>query len=171
MTSIRGRKHESYTERPNSPRPKKPGTGEEQSQVHAHHVLWHQGDCSQRIRPGRPNSQFRILLWRFMVTAWTWKCAKTPPRTEELAVASSFTREFFTKNNMTVVLHPSYFSLFPRLKIKLKGCHYDTAEVIKAGSQALLNTLTELDFHDAFQNGRYIHVFLLCSTNLSYKSL
>jgi hypothetical protein len=34
-------------------------TGEEQSQQH---VILHQGDCSQRICPGRPNSQFRMLL-------------------------------------------------------------------------------------------------------------
>jgi hypothetical protein len=32
--------------------------------------LRHQGDCSQRIRSCRPNNQFRILLWRFTVTAF-----------------------------------------------------------------------------------------------------
>jgi hypothetical protein len=37
-----------------------------------------------------------------------------------------------TKTNMTVFPHPPYFSLFPRLKIKLKGCHFDTTEMIEA---------------------------------------
>jgi hypothetical protein len=40
------------------------------------------------------------------------------------------------------------------LKIKLKGCHFDTIEVIEAESKAVLNTLTEHDFLDAFKNGR-----------------
>jgi hypothetical protein len=52
---------------------------------------------------------------------------------------------------MTVVLHPPYFSLFPRLKIKLKGRHFNTTEVIEAESQAVLNILTEHDFQDAFK--------------------
>jgi hypothetical protein len=40
------------------------------------------------------------------------------------------------------------------LKIKLKGSHFDTIEVIKAESQAVLNTLTKYDFQDAFKNDR-----------------
>jgi hypothetical protein len=41
------------------------------------------------------------------------------------------------------------------LRIKPNGRHFDTFEAIKAGSQAMLNTLTEHDFQDAFkQNGR-----------------
>jgi hypothetical protein len=31
---------------------------------------------------------------------------------------------------MTVIPNPTYFSVFPRLKIKLKGRHFDTVEVI-----------------------------------------
>jgi hypothetical protein len=43
------------------------------------------------------------------------------------------------------------------LKIKLKGLHFDTIEVIEAESQVVLNTVTEHDFQDAFKkwkNGR-----------------
>jgi hypothetical protein len=50
---------------------------------------------------------------------------------------------------MTVVPHPTF--LFPRLKIKLKGRHFDTVEVTEAESQVVLNTLTEHDFQDAFK--------------------
>jgi hypothetical protein len=62
------------------------------------------------------------------------------------------TREFFTTNNITLVPHPPYFSLFPRLKIK--GRHFDTVEAMEAESQAVMNTLTEHDFQDPFKNGR-----------------
>jgi hypothetical protein len=57
----------------------------------------------------------------------------------------------FCPKHITVVPHPPYFSLFPRLKIKLKDGHFDTTEVMEAGSQAVLNTLTEHDFQDAFK--------------------
>jgi hypothetical protein len=40
------------------------------------------------------------------------------------------------------------------LKIKLKGLHFDTIEVIDAELQAVLNTVAEHDFQDAFKNGR-----------------
>jgi hypothetical protein len=41
--------------------------------------------------------------------------------------------------------------LFPRLKIKLKGRHFDTAEVLEAELQVVLNALTERDSQDAFK--------------------
>jgi hypothetical protein len=47
-----------------------------------------------------------------------------------------------------------YFSLFPRLHIKLKGRHLDTTEVIEAESQEVLNTLTERDFQMHLENCR-----------------
>jgi hypothetical protein len=62
--------------------------------------------------------------------------------------ASVFTREFFAKNNHDSCPPPPthHTFLFPKLKIKLKGCHFDTIEVIEAESQAVLNTLTERYF-------------------------
>jgi hypothetical protein len=55
-----------------------------------------------------------------------------------------------TKNNTTVVPHPPYFSVFPRLKIKSKGRNFDTIEVIEAEPQVVLITPTDHDFQDAF---------------------
>jgi hypothetical protein len=48
--------------------------------------------------------------------------------------------------------HPPDFSLFPLLKIKLKGRHFDTTEVIEAESQVVLNTTSRM----FFKNGRSV---------------
>jgi hypothetical protein len=42
------------------------------------------------------------------------------------------------------------------LKIKLKGSHFDTIQVIESESQAVLNTLREHNFQDTFKNIRSI---------------
>jgi hypothetical protein len=52
---------------------------------------------------------------------------------------------------MALTSRPPYFSLFPRLKIRLRGRHFDTTEVIEAESQAVLNIITEHDFQDEFK--------------------
>jgi hypothetical protein len=41
--------------------------------------------------------------------------------------------------------------MFPQLKIKLKGRRFVTLEMIEAELQAVLNTLTDHDFQDAFK--------------------
>jgi hypothetical protein len=100
-------------------------TSEEQSQGHAYHFLWHREVCSQIIHPGRPNGQFRVLLWRFMVTAW--KCVKTLPRTlgtKELHVhhdnapahISFFARELLTKKRHDCCSPPTQIFCFPNLR-------------------------------------------------------
>jgi hypothetical protein len=70
-----------------------------------------------------------------------------------------FTRDSFTKRNVTDALHPPYFTLLPRLKINLKSRHFNTIEVMEAEPQAVLNTLTALrliehNFRDALKNSR-----------------
>jgi hypothetical protein len=74
--------------------------------------------------------------------------------TIELAVASRqrtisqllFAREFSIRNNTPTTL---FFSVSPNEKINVKGCHFDTTEMIKAESQDVLKTIDE-----AFKNGR-----------------
>jgi 23S rRNA maturation mini-RNase III len=63
--------------------------------------------------------------------------------------SSFFTREFFTKKYVTVVPHPTF--LFHRLRTKLKTRNFDAIEVIEAESQAMMYTLSEQDFQDAFK--------------------
>jgi hypothetical protein len=84
----------------------------------------------QRLRPE---------LWR--QKNWLLHDDNTAPR------ISFLTREILTRNYMTFVPHPRYFSPFPRLKYR----HFDPIEVIEAESQALLNTLTEHHFQDALK--------------------
>jgi hypothetical protein len=65
---------------------------------------------------------------------------------------SFFTREFFyqKQHDCRGPVQTLLFSVSP-IEMKLKGGHFDTTEVIEAGSQAVLNTLTEHDLQDAFK--------------------
>jgi transposase len=75
---------------------------------------------------------------------------------------SVLTQQFLAKNKMVVIPHPPYspdlapcdFFLFPKMKLKLKGHHFDTTEEIQAESQRVLDTLIEKDFQEAFQKCR-----------------
>jgi hypothetical protein len=59
---------------------------------------------------------------------------------------------------MVIVLHPPYlpdlapcdFALFPKLKIKLKG-RFETVSDIQRELQAVLDSIKEIDFHEAFE--------------------
>jgi hypothetical protein len=98
------------------------------------------GDCVKMCKDYAPE------LWR--QKNWMLHHSNAPSHT------SFFTRECLTKNNVSVASHPSYFSLFPHLKTKLKGCHFFTSEVIEAESQAVLYTFREHNFQNTFKNGR-----------------
>ena len=57
------------------------------------------------------------------------------------------------------VSHPPYspdiapcdFCLFPKLNEKLRGCRYETNEEMKEALTKVIDTLTQEDFHGAFQ--------------------
>jgi hypothetical protein len=159
-TSVRERQHEPYMESSYSLRPKWGETGEEQSQQHAHRFIWHQGDCSQRIRPGMPNSQFRILLWRLTATAWKYEKTSllilTTKRTGCCITATHhltfpFHQGTFDQKQDCRASTQPIFSLFPWWKTKLRDRHFYTLEVIEAESQVMLNSRIEYDFQDAFK--------------------
>jgi hypothetical protein len=97
-------------------------------------------DVLQRLRENV--RMLRRKLWR--QKNWLFHHDNSPSHT------FFFTWEFLTKNKMTVIPHPPYFSMFPQLKIKLKGRHFDMNEVIEAECQVVLNTFTEHHFRDAF---------------------
>jgi hypothetical protein len=69
--------------------------------------------------------------------------------TRPSAHTSLKTAVFLTNNNMVIVPHPPYspdlapcdFSLFPKLKMKLKGRR----------PQAVLDSIQDNDFHGAFE--------------------
>jgi hypothetical protein len=52
------------------------------------------------------------------------------------------------------------------MKIKLKGRHVDTIEVIEAESQAVLNTLTKYGFQDALKMAETLGKLHTCGRGL-----
>ena len=67
--------------------------------------------------------------------------------------------DYLTKMGINTVPHSPYspdlapcdFCLFPKLKEKLRGCRYETIEEMKEGVTKVIETLTQEDFHGAFQ--------------------
>ena len=67
--------------------------------------------------------------------------------------------DYLTKMGIETIGHPPYspniapcdFWLFPKLKEKLIGCRYETTEEMKEAVTKVIDTLTQEDFHGAFQ--------------------
>jgi hypothetical protein len=64
-----------------------------------------------------------------------------------------------TNNNMVIIPLPPFspdlatfdFTLFPKLKMKLKVRHFETVSDIQRESQTVLDSIKENDFHDIFE--------------------
>ena len=67
--------------------------------------------------------------------------------------------DYLTKMGINIVPHRPYspdlapcdFCLFPKLMEKLRGCRYETTEEMKEAVTKVIDTLTQEDFHGAFQ--------------------
>ena len=67
--------------------------------------------------------------------------------------------DYLTKMGIKTVPHSPYspelapcdFSLFPHLKEKLGDCRYETIEEMKEAVTKVIDSLTQYDFHGAFQ--------------------
>ena len=67
--------------------------------------------------------------------------------------------DYLTKMGIKTVPYPPYspdlapcgFWLFPKPKEKLRGCRYETIEEMKEAVTKVIDTLTQEDFHGAFQ--------------------
>ena len=66
---------------------------------------------------------------------------------------------YLNKMGINTVPHPPYsldlapcdFCLFPELKENLRGCRYETIEEMKESVTKVIDTLTQEEFHGAFQ--------------------
>jgi hypothetical protein len=67
--------------------------------------------------------------------------------------------EFVTDNHTVIIPHPPHlpdlapcdFTLFPKLKMKLKGWRFETVSNIQRELQKVLSSIKENDFCDAFE--------------------
>ena len=99
----------------------------------------------KRFRRKRP-ALFKSVQWHFHQD-------NTPVHNSILVT------DYLTKMGIKTVPHPPYstdlapcdFWLFPKLKEKLRGCCYETIEEMKEAVTKVIGTLTQEDFHGAFQ--------------------
>jgi hypothetical protein len=64
---------------------------------------------------------------------------------------SFFTRDFFYQKQHDCDPPPILLSSLSLTEEKMKGSHFDITEVVETESQAVLNSLMEHDFQDAFK--------------------
>ena len=94
-----------------------------------------------------------FFVWAFKIVVDSFHLDNAPVHNSILVP------DYLTKMGINTVSHPPYspdlapcdFWLFP----KLRGCRYETIEEMKEAVTKIIDTLTQEDFHGAFQN----HIF------------
>ena len=69
-------------------------------------------------------------------------------------------RQFLARNQVCVLNHPPYspdlapcdFSLFPKLKLKLKGCSFEDIDTIQTASTRALEEIPQNELEHAFES-------------------
>jgi hypothetical protein len=73
---------------------------------------------------------------------------------------TALVQQFLTSKNITVIPHPIYlpdlaacdFFLFPKMKLQLKGRHFDMNEEIQSESQEVIDTLIFENFQECMKS-------------------
>jgi hypothetical protein len=86
---------------------------------------------------------------------------------------------FVTNNNVVIIPHPLYllglapcdFALFPKLKMKLKGQHFEAVSDIQGESQTVVDSIKKSDFtaFEAWKKTDGITVYVLKETVLYFE--
>jgi hypothetical protein len=147
---------------------KKGAAGPEFNKEHAH--------CFFRCEGGLFTMNLFLLTLRSTLTSAVmfWDSCEKMCNEKDQNFGATTTGSFFTTtrpptcpwkpqslwltSNVGIIHHPPYspdiapcdFSLFPNLKMKLKGWCFETVSDIQRKSQAVLDSIKENDFHGAF---------------------
>lgn len=145
------------------------GAGKIESQDNPHYFFRLCRHHSQRICAPKPNCDSGVLR----ECPWTLVCAYEGVRPEMWkseawyqlhdnapAHTAIAIRQFMARKRITVLEHPPYspdlapadFMLFPKLKMVMKGHHFDDIETIQKNVTAVLNSIPAEAFRRAFDS-------------------
>ena len=125
-------------------------------------LLWEQWHDLHSLVSHWTDSQQGILCWDFKGVQEeipSEKASTLQIRSVAPVHNSILVTDYLIKMSIKTVPHPPYcpdlapcdFWLFSKLKEKLRDCRYETIEEMKEAVTKVIDTLTQEDFHGAFQ--------------------
>jgi hypothetical protein len=70
-------------------------------------------------------------------------------------------RDFLARKGITVLDHPLYSRLFPKVMLAMKGDRHDTIQDIQRECTAVLNAIPQKEYSDCFR--KLLNRFQLCT--------